>query len=212
MRFRDRIDAGRQLAKCLGARRRERPVVLGLPRGGVPVAYEVARALEAPLDVLVARKLGAPRQKELAIGAVAEGGGSYINTDLVERLRVPDSYLEEIERSELATIERRVAMYRGNRPRIDVRGRTAILVDDGLATGATMLAAVRALRKEEPLEIVLGVPVCSPETADTLRAEVDEVVCAKSPAGFEAVGDWYVRFDQTQDDEVIDLLDRSMTA
>jgi putative phosphoribosyl transferase len=206
MRFRNRAHAGQELAARLTDFRAEAPIIVALPRGGVPVAHEVARALDAPLDVLIARKLGAPGHPELAIGAIAQGGGFYLNTELVARLGVTEAYLEQIARDELAEMDRRVAAYRGDRPPLNVHGATAIIVDDGLATGATMLAAVRSLRKQEPRSIVVAVPVCSPDTAASVRPEVDHVVCAISPREFRAVGIWYERFDQTSDDEVIELL------
>jgi putative phosphoribosyl transferase len=209
MRFRDRAHAGQELAAKLGAVCAEAPVVVALPRGGVPVAEPIARALHAPLDVLIARKLGAPGQPELAIGAIAQGGGFYLNLALVARLGVTDVYLEQITRAELVEMERRVALYRGHRPALNVKGEDAIIVDDGLATGATMLAAVRSLRKQEPRSITVAVPVSSPDIAQSIRSEVERVVCAISPPRFRAVGSWYKTFGQTSDHEVIDVLQRS---
>ncbi len=201
-----RFDAGRQLAPRLEKYRDRSPIVLGLPRGGVPVAYEVARALGAPLDVLIARKLGAPGQPELGIGAIAQGGAVYLNADLVRMIGVTKGYLDAISRKEMAEMERRLKAYRGDRPALDVAGRTVILVDDGLATGATMRAAVQALRGMGPREIILAVPVCAPETAEALKSEVEEVICAQVPEHFSAVGLWYEDFDQTTDEEVVSLL------
>ncbi len=209
MHFHDRTDAGRQLAVRLAERNLEAPVVLALPRGGVPVGYEIAQALQAPLDVLIARKLGAPRQRELAIGAIAEGSGFYLNSELSERLHVSESYLEDVVRTERAEIERRRTLYRGSRPPIQVRGRMAIIVDDGLATGATTIAAVRSLREQEPRVMVLAVPVCAPDTLALVRREIGDVICLISPSKFRAVGGWYDAFDQTSDREVVELLHRA---
>jgi putative phosphoribosyl transferase len=209
MRFRNRTDAGRRLAKRLQTRELDAPLVIALPRGGVPVAYEIARALRAPLDVLIARKLGAPGHPELAIGAIAEGGGMYLNADLAEHLGVGESYVREVTHSELAEIERRRAAYRGSKPLTPVHARTVILVDDGLATGATMIAAVRAIRKLEPRAIVVAVPTCAPDVATLLAGEAVDVVCAMTPRNFQSVGIWYDDFDQTSDAEVIELLRRA---
>jgi putative phosphoribosyl transferase len=209
MRFRDRTDAGRQLALELAQRNLDAPVVVALPRGGVPVAYEIARALAAPLDVLVARKLGAPGHPELAIGAIAEGGGFYLNLQLAAQLGVTESYLQEVTRAELSEMERRSVAYRDGKPQLDIHDRTTVIVDDGLATGATMIAAVRSLRKREPRALVVAVPVCAPDTAALIRREVVDVVCAMAPRNFRAVGLWYEEFNQTSDDEVIELLRRA---
>jgi putative phosphoribosyl transferase len=206
--FADRADAGRKLAVLLQGYRDRGPVVVALPRGGVPVAYEVARALGAPLDVLVARKIGAPGQEELGLGAIAQGGVVYLNDDLVRRLGVTRDYLDAVTRREAAEMLRRERAYRGDRPSLDVAGRTVLLVDDGLATGATARAAVRALRKCAPREIVVAVPVGSAGTAREVGAEADAVVCAETPDDFQAVGLWYIDFEQTDDAEVIALLAR----
>lgn len=210
--FIDRADAGRRLAGLLEGYRERDPVVVALPRGGVPVAYEVARALAAPLDVLVARKIGAPGHEELGVGAIAQDGGAYLDADLVRRLGVTREYLEAVTRRESAEMVRRERAYRGDRPPLDVAGRTVILVDDGLATGATARAAVRSLRRRAPREIVVAVPVCSAGTARGVGAEVDAVVCAETPDDFRAVGLWYGDFEQTTDDEVISLLARAADA
>jgi putative phosphoribosyl transferase len=209
MRFEDRVDAGRQLATRLDHLRQQNPIVVALPRGGVPVGFEIAQALGAPLDVLIARKLGAPGHAELGIGAIAQGGAFYINTDAVAALRVSREYLDHVSRAELAEIDRRLNAYRGAKPPLDVHDRTVILVDDGLATGVTTRAAIRALRKQEPRAIVLAVPVCAASTAEDIRQEVDEVVCGMLPDPFQAVGLWYVDFTQTNDEEVLSLLARS---
>jgi putative phosphoribosyl transferase len=209
MRFQDRTDAGQRLATELAGRNLEAPVVVALPRGGVPVAYEIARALAAPLDVLVARKLGAPGHPELAIGAIAEGGGFYLNLQLATQLGVTESYVQEVARAERSEMERRSVAYRDSKPPLDVHDRTTIIVDDGLATGATMIAAVRSLRKREPRATVVAVPVCAPDTEALIRSEVVDVVCAMAPRNFRAVGVWYEEFHQTSDDEVIELLRRA---
>lgn len=207
--FRDREDAGRQLAERLLHLRERRPVVLALPRGGVPVAYEVARALDAPLDVFLVRKIGAPGHRELGIGAVAQGGVRIFNESTIQLLGISWRDVEAIVAEETAEMERRLQRFRGDRPLPELRGRTVILVDDGLATGVTAHAAVRAVRQLEPAGIVLAVPVCAVETAEALRREVDDIVCVHSPADFYAVGLWYEDFDQTTDEEVVELLDRS---
>src|SRR6202048_5021965 len=207
--FRDRRDAGRLLAEKLAAyANRPDVLVLALPRGGVPVAYEVARALGAPLDVFVVRKLGVPGYEELAMGAVATGGARVLNEQIVRDLRIPDYVIDRVEAEQRDELARRERAYRGGRPPLDVHGRTVILVDDGLATGATMRAAVKALRQREPARIMVAVPTASPETCEELKAEVDEVVCAITPEPFHAVGYWYEDFTQTTDQEVRELLAR----
>jgi predicted phosphoribosyltransferase len=205
--YRDRTEAGRVLAERLGAYA-DRPdvIVLALPRGGVPVGYEVARALHAPLDVFIVRKLGAPGHEELAMGAVATGGVRVVNEQVVRALGIPDSVIDAVASWELEELRRRERLYRGDRPPPDVRGKTVILVDDGLATGSTMLAAVRALRQQQPARIVVAVPIAAPDTCELLRAEVDDVVCAVTPEPFYAVGLWYRDFSQTTDEEVRELL------
>jgi predicted phosphoribosyltransferase len=211
--FRDRREAGRLLATKLAAyANRPDVIVLALPRGGVPVAYEVARALNAPLDIFLVRKLGVPGYEELAMGAIATGGVRVLNDQLVGGLRIPDYVVDEVAASEQQELARRERLYRGDRPPPDVRGRTVILVDDGLATGATMLAAVKALRQQQPARIVVAVPTASPETCEQLRAEVDDIMCAITPEPFHAVGLWYEDFSQTTDEEVRDLLARSAEA
>jgi erythromycin esterase-like protein/predicted phosphoribosyltransferase len=205
--FRDRREAGRLLAGKLAAyANRPGVLVLALPRGGVPVAYEVARSLNAPLDIFVVRKLGVPGYEELAMGAIATGGVRVLNDQLVERLGMPDHMIDAVAEREQRELARRERLYRGGRPCLDVRGRTVILVDDGLATGATMHAAIAALRKLQPARIVVGVPTASPETCEEMRAEADEVICAITPEPFHAVGRWYQDFSQTSDEEVRQLL------
>jgi predicted phosphoribosyltransferase len=209
-RFADRADAGRALARAL-ATYRQAPdaVVLGLPRGGVPVAFEIAQALDLPLDVLVVRKLGLPWQPELAMGAIASGGALVVNEDVLRHLGGRGDALESVRAREQAELERREREYRGDRPPLDLRGRTGILVDDGLATGATMEAAVRALKALDASRVVVAVPVASVEARDRIAAVADEVVCLATPAFFSAVGQWYADFGQTPDAEVRDLLSRA---
>jgi predicted phosphoribosyltransferase len=207
-RFRDRIDAGRQLAERLSSYAgRPDVIVLGLPRGGIPVAYEVARALGAPLDVFVVRKLGWPMQPELAMGAIASGGVLVLNEDVIEMVGAGPELIESVAEEERRELARREREYRGDRPPPPIRGRTVILVDDGLATGSTMRAAARAVRKQDPARLVIAVPVGAPETCESLRAEADEVVCVLQPPFFQAVGLWYDRFEQTTDAEVRRLLE-----
>jgi predicted phosphoribosyltransferase len=208
--FRDRRDAGRRLAAELSGYAGQSDVlVLALPRGGVPVAYEVARALHAPLDVFMVRKLGFPGYEELAMGAIATGGVRVLDEDLLRMLEIPPEAIERVTEIELSELERRERKYRGDRPPPDVRGKTVILIDDGLATGSTMRAAVAALKKEGAKKIVVAVPVAPPETCRALRAQVDEIVCAVTPEPFRAVGLWYADFSQTTDDEVRELLARA---
>jgi predicted phosphoribosyltransferase len=207
MRFQDRIDAGRQLAtKLLRYAGRPDVLVLALPRGGVPVGFAVAQALEAPLDVFLVRKLGVPGREELAMGAIATGGVRVLNEDVVRHLDIPPEVIDEVTEQEGRELERREQSYRGNRPPPAVAGRIVILVDDGLATGSTMRAAVAALRRQGPARIVVAVPVGAPETCGELAREADEVVCALMPEPFYAVGLWYDDFSQTSDEEVRELL------
>ena len=208
--FKDRRDAGRKLAQeLLAYAGRSDVIVLALPRGGVPVAYEVARALSVPLDIYIVRKLGLPGQEELAIGAIASGGTRVLNHDIVQTLKIPQTMIDMITRQELQEVERRVRAYRGDRPPPEVRGRTVILVDDGLATGASMRAAVAALRAQNPARIVVAVPTAAPETCQAFEAEVDEIVCAMTPEPFYGVGRWYEDFSQTTDEEVRALLEEA---
>jgi predicted phosphoribosyltransferase len=205
--FRDRVHAGKILAERLRAyANRPDVLVLALPRGGVPVAHEVAKALHVPMDVFLVRKLGVPGHEELAMGAVASGGVRVINDDVVRSLGIPDAAIDRVASKELIELSRREQAYRGTRPEPDIRGRTIILVDDGLATGSTMRAAVQALRTRQPAKIVVAVPIAASETCDALAREVDEMVCAVTPEPFYAVGLWYDDFDQTSDDDVRALL------
>jgi predicted phosphoribosyltransferase len=208
-RFRNRIDAGRRLAEKLAAYA-DRPdvLVLALPRGGVPVGFEVARALGAPLDVFLVRKLGVPRYEELAMGAVATGGVRVLNDEIVRGLGISEHEIDAAVARELQELARRERLYRGDRPPPDVAGRTVLLVDDGLATGATMRAAVAALRQQQPARIVIAAPTASPDTCEAIKAEADDVVCAMTPEPFFAVGHWYEDFTQTTDNEVRELLTR----
>jgi predicted phosphoribosyltransferase len=208
MRFLDRRDAGRQLAARLAPYRDKQPIVLALPRGGVVVGYEVARALDASLDVVVARKLGAPHHPEFGIGAIAEGNARVVDETAVRALGISETAVERVEAQERPELERRIRLYRGDRPLPDLRNRTAIVVDDGLATGVTARAAIEGIRSQRPRWLVLAVPVCAQETAQALRAMVDEVVCVATPADFLAVGAWYSNFEQTSDEEVQALLER----
>ncbi|MCO5167576.1 MAG: phosphoribosyltransferase [Planctomycetes bacterium] len=207
--YADRAEAGRvlgaHLARALGEGR-EDVLVLALPRGGVPVAAEVADALDAPLDLMLVRKLGVPGHEELAMGAIASGGVRVLNQEVVDALSISSGVVEEVTRREQAELERRARAYRGDRPPPGLAGRTLVLVDDGLATGATMRAAAGAARQAGPARVVVAVPVAPAETLDALARDADEVVCPATPAPFFGVGQWYVDFDQTTDDEVRDLL------
>jgi predicted phosphoribosyltransferase len=206
----DRLQAGEELARALaGYAGRSDVTVLALPRGGVPVAFEVARSLHAPLDVYLVRKLGAPGEEELAIGAVASGGVRVLNTDIVRQLGVPEEWIASVSRKETSELDRRQRLYRQGRGALDVGGRIAILVDDGLATGATMKAAIASLRQLQPAEIVVAVPVAARPTAREIAALADRLVCPLQPETFRAVGEWYEEFPQTTDEEVQDLIDRA---
>ena len=212
MSFRDRMEAGRRLGKRLLDEGIADPVVIGLPRGGVVVAAEVARVLHAPLDVVVVRKLGAPGRPELGIGAISEGGIRVLNDELIDLLNVNGSELAEVEARESEELTRRVLIYRGDRDPVPVAGRTAVIVDDGLATGSTARAALRALRARKPARLVLAVPVSARDTARALLEEADEVIALELPVGFGSVGQWYGDFRQTEDEEVIRLLDEFQDA
>jgi predicted phosphoribosyltransferase len=205
--FANRREAGRALARYLAPfARRDDTVVLALPRGGVPVAYEVARALHAPLDVFLVRKLGVPQQPELAMGAIAAGGIRILNPDVIEWFRIRPEAVEEVARVEQRELERRAAAYRDGRPPVDVRGRIVFLVDDGLATGSSMRAAVAALRRLEPARVFVAVPVGASESCTPSALGADEVLCVNTPSPFHAVGQWYDDFSETTDDEVTALL------
>jgi predicted phosphoribosyltransferase len=208
LRFRDRIEAGRLLGRELATRLHgiDDAIVLALPRGGVPVGSEVVKALGAPLDVFIVRKLGAPGHEELAMGAIASGGVRVLNHDVLNYARVTQQQLDAVVLREERELARREAEYRGNRPPLDVRGRTVIIVDDGLATGSTMRAAIQALRAMMPKRVIVAVPVGAAQTCEELRTIVDDIVCLRTPEPFEAVGLWYDDFTQTTDAEVHALL------
>lgn len=211
--FRDRTDAGQQLAQKLQAYgNRPDAIVLALPRGGVPVGYEVARELGVPLDVFLVRKLGVPGSEELAMGAVATGGIRVVNDEIVRSLHIPEDVIDAVADWELGQLSERERLYRDERPGPYVSGRTIILVDDGLATGATMLAAIKALRQQHPTRLVAAVPTAPPQTCRDMRIHADEAVCAITPEPFYAVGYWYEDFSQTTDEDVRDLLARSTSA
>ena len=206
-RFRDRQEAGKRLAEAVAEYEgRADVLVLALPRGGVPVGAEIARALDVPLDLMLVRKLGVPGHRELAMGAVAAGGIRVLNEDVVRTLDLDDEAIETVARGEQRELERRSEAYRAGRPAAEVADRVVILVDDGLATGATMRAAVAALNAQRPARIVVAVPVAPPETCEALREEADEVVCLAEPDPFMAIGVWYEDFPQLTDDEVRELL------
>lgn len=209
--FADREEAGRLLASELLRFKDQQPVVLALPRGGVPVAVEVADALHAPLDLILVRKIGAPWQPELAIAAVVDGDRpeTVVNQAIVDQFGIGDSYLKEQEARQLAEIERRRQLYLADRPRAGLAGRTAIITDDGIATGATMQAALHAIQRARPKRLVLAVPVAPPDTIERLSREVDEVVCLLRPAAFGAISLFYADFHQITDDEIVGMLDRT---
>jgi predicted phosphoribosyltransferase len=210
MIFRDRTDAGKYLAtKLLSYKDRQDVLVLALPRGGVPVAFEVAQVLRVPLDIFLVRKLGVPGHEELAMGAISTGGVRVLNEDTVDYLNITEHIIDSISAEELKELKRRERAYRGNRPEPDVKGKTVILIDDGLATGSTIRAAAQALRPQQPARIIVAVPVSAPETCDEYRIGVDEIICAVTPEPFVGVGMWYLDFSQTTDEEVRDLLERA---
>jgi putative phosphoribosyl transferase len=205
--FKDRRDAGKKLAQKLSAYSgHPNGLILALPRGGVPVAYEVAQALNVPLDIFIVRKLGVPGREELAFGAIASGGVHVLNGDVVRMLSIPDEVIHFVAKREFQELQRREQLYRGDRPAPDVRNRTVILIDDGLATGASMRAAVAGLRAQHPSRIVIAVPTAAPETCEAFQSEVDEIVCAVTPELFYGVGRWYEDFSQVTDEEVRTLL------
>lgn len=208
--FHDRAEAGRVLAERLKrAIGHGSLLVLALPRGGVPVGFEIAQAFHADLDVFLVRKLGVPGHEELAMGAIASGGVRVLNHSLIGQLRIPAAAIDRVTEREQKEIARREALYREGRPPLPVENRTVVLVDDGLATGATMLAATHAVRAQGPERIIVAVPVASPEACDEFRAHVDQVICAETPENFQAVGVWYENFFQTTDEEVRELLERA---
>jgi putative phosphoribosyl transferase len=208
-RFRDREEAGRELAAALRSYREQHPIVLALPRGGVPVGYEIARALSAPLDVWIVRKVGVPWHPELGLGAVAEGGHVHITPEVLRHAGLSDAELSEAIERKRREVEERVSKFRGSHPPPALRGRTVILVDDGIATGGTVRAAIHSIRAQQPASLVLAVPVASPDTVRALAKEVDEVVCLMMPEDLYAIGLWYENFDQVSDEEVKELLERA---
>jgi putative phosphoribosyl transferase len=210
--FQDRREAGRLLAERLAGYRDQNLIVLALPRGGVVVGYEVARALGAPLDVVVARKLGAPWQPELAVGAIAPRGVRVLNEDVLAWLDISEDELQQIASLEASEMERRMHLFRGDRPEPMLKGKTVILVDDGIATGMTVQAAIEYIGQHEPGHLVLAVPVCASGTAEVLRSEVDDLVSLKTPFELLAIGYWYEDFEQVSDEEVVELLERSRAA
>jgi putative phosphoribosyl transferase len=208
--FHDRTEAGRALAGLLGKyAHREDVMILALPRGGVPVAFEVAQALDVLLDIFVVRKLGLPSNEELAMGALASGNVRVLNDEVVQSFGIGDRVIEAVAEKEQVELERREHLYRGDSPLPSIQGKTILLVDDGVATGSTMRAAVAALRRRHPAEIIVAVPVAPPSTCEILRAEADQVICAATPEPFYAVGQWYKVFDQTTDRQVRELYERS---
>jgi predicted phosphoribosyltransferase len=210
MFFVDRRDAGRQLAlRLAGYAGREDVLVLALPRGGVPVAYEVAEVLDAPLDVFVVRKLGVPGHEELAMGAIASGGVVVLNEDVIEALQIPQEIIDAVAAREREEMLRREQAYRDDRPAPEIRGHCVILIDDGLATGASMFSAVESARQQGPSRVVVAVPVAAVQTAERLNAEVDEFIAVRTPTPFYGVGQWYDDFSQTSDEEVRKLLERA---
>lgn len=209
MTFQDRQDAGRQLAQRLMVYQHDKPFIIGLPRGGVIVAYEVAQALKAPLDVIAVRKLTAPDQPELGLGAIAPNGIRILDTRMIRILGLSASQLEKITEAEVGELERRQQRYRGDRPAPDIRGRTVMLVDDGLATGVSAKAAIRALRQLRPKKLLFAVPVGAPDALNALRPEVDELICLESPMEFMAIGLHYRCFERATDEDVVTLLEKS---
>lgn len=209
--FIDRTDAGKQLANALKSYSEEKnTLVLALPRGGVPVAYPIAKTLKAPLDVFLVRKLGVPGHEELAMGAIASGDVMILNQDIIEELNIPSFKIDEVIAKEKLNLKERQKKYIGDRAPASLENKTIILVDDGIATGSTIRAAIKAIKKLNCKKIIIAVPVAPPDTIENLRSEVDEIVCLQMPYPFFAIGGWYENFDQTSDDEVITLLEKSV--
>ncbi|MDD2340694.1 MAG: phosphoribosyltransferase [Methanosarcina sp.] len=208
--FNDRVEAGRKLAKyLLKYANRSDVLILALPRGGVPVAFEVAKELNVKMDVFIVRKLGVPGNEELAMGAIASDNIRVLNEDVVTSFQIPERVIDMVAENERRELERRESTYRGDRPKPEIKGSTIILIDDGLATGATMRAAAAALKTKSPAKIVVAVPTAAPDTCELLRKEIDEVICVATPEPFYGVGAWYEDFSQTTDKEVCELLDKA---
>jgi predicted phosphoribosyltransferase len=208
--FNDRVDAGRKLAKdLLKYANRSDVLILALPRGGVPVAFEVAKELNVKMDVFIVRKLGVPGNEELAMGAIASDNIRVLNEDVVMSFQIPERVIDTVAEKERRELERRERAYRGDRPKPEIEGSTVILIDDGLATGATMRAAAAALKTKNPAKIVIAVPTAAPDTCEIFRKEVDEIICLATPEPFYGVGAWYEDFSQTTDKEVCELLDKA---
>ncbi|MEM3539274.1 MAG: phosphoribosyltransferase [Nitrososphaerales archaeon] len=206
--FKNRLEAGRILAEALLEYKNKNTIVLAIPRGGVVVAYEVAKALNAPLDLIIPRKIGAPDQPELAIGAITEDGTTILNQDIIQNLKVSDEYIKAEVKRQIEEIKRRIKKYLGDKPRISIKGKIVILIDDGVATGATIRAAIASIRKREPALIVLAIPVGPKDTVRELRKYADKVICLITPEPFFAIGQFYENFDQISDEEVIQILNR----
>ena len=209
LNFEDRVDAGQILANKLSKYADQKPLVLGLPRGGVPVAFEVAKALKAPLDVYIVRKLGVPGQEELAMGAIATGDVRVLNQGVIDAFQISEEAIETETSKEKEELKRREALYRRGRPTLDVTNRTVLLIDDGIATGSTIKAAIAALKKQKAGRIIIGVPVAPPSMIEELEKEVDEVVCVPAPEFFIAISLWYDEFPQISDDEVRELMEKA---
>ncbi|MGB9939841.1 phosphoribosyltransferase [Methanosarcina sp.] len=208
--FKDRVDAGRKLAKELSKyANRSDVLILALPRGGVPVAFEVAKELNVKMDVFIVRKLGVPGNEELAMGAISSDNIRVLNEDVVRSFQIPERVIDMVSENELRELERRESTYRGGRPKPEISGSTVILIDDGLATGATMRAAAAAIKTKNPAKVVVAVPTAAPDTCEFFGKEVDEVICVTTPEPFYGVGAWYVDFSQTTDEEVIELLEKA---
>lgn len=204
--FKDREEAGRRLAKLLDRYRRKNPLILALPRGGVVVGYEVAKALDAAFDILISRKIGAPFNKEFGIGAISEGNIVVLNSKIIKELGIPKKTLENLIDAEREEIKRRIHLYRGNRPVIPVYNKTVIIVDDGLATGVTAEAAIESIAKLKPKKIIFATPVCSEQAAKTIRTYIESVVCILTPYDLSAIGNYYKTFPQVTDEEVLDIM------
>lgn len=210
MRFKNREDAGRKLAnKLLKYTHRNDVIILALPRGGVPVAYEVAKKLKVPMDVFLVRKLGVPGQEELAMGAIASGGVEVLNKDIVQSIGISRNTIDKVAEKEHKELERREKYYRGDRPKPEIKGKHVMLIDDGLATGASMRSAVRAVRSWNPAEVIVAVPTSAPDTCELFEYEADKIICLSTPEPFYGVGAWYEDFSQTTDEEVSDLLEKA---